>query len=762
MSSSAVRMGRTFVEIGADATKLFKGLQEANARMGKFASGMRSLGSRMAGIGTAMAAPFAAAVMGGSRFEDVLLNMKASTGATAQQMDQVRSAAMGMSAALGVGPTEAASGFLELLKAGMSVEQVLGGAGEAAVQFAKVGEMAVADAAVVMADAMAVFGVGGAEAANTLSAAADASSTSIPQIAQAFTQVSAVAGLANQSIGDTAAALAVLANAGVKGSDAGTSLKTMLLRLMSPVDDAAKALGELGLSTLSFRGADGKMRPMVEIIGTLNTAMAGLDQTAKDDIFRRIFGQDAIRAASILSTAGVDGIGAMQQSMADALPVSAKFGTIMSGLSGTASRVFAAMQRLSVAIAEALGPALAQVGNVLAGMVNGFTEFVSKNEQLVVSIAQGVAVFIGAGAAIYGIGAALGAVTTVSALVLPAFALVFKAVIGLAAGVGVLITKLFALKLASVAAAAVSAAVWTVANVALAAQVGFLVLIAASVFEIAGGYEILGSVLGGVRDGVMTVAKSFSTMRDIGVLAFSEIMSSIQDGDIGGAMRVAMDGLMAAFTVGSAAFLNAVDEWGVNLLNAFDFYISSIPFLRFMGSDQYKFSLFGDSTQGNNADTRADSRFDKLKTRNAQRDANARDAAAGFSNDIRRRQARRSPNDSQIPPSGQQAGAAPGDFLADIQSANGGAFSPSDAERIAGVQQEAAARAEREQKMLDAQRRLQAEAASQAEVAGTFSAAAVGGMGVGSSLQQQMADYAKRTAHATERLADEGVLAAAS
>jgi TP901 family phage tail tape measure protein len=179
----------------------------------------------------------------GQRISQTLLNIQASTGATAQELDRLKAASMQMSQAMGVGPTQIANSFVELLKAGMSVEQVLGGAGKAAIEFATVGQMDVAEAGVVMADAMKVFGVTADVAANAISSAADASSTSIEGLSQAFAQVSAVAALANQSIGSTSAALAILANAGVKGSDAGTSLKTMLLRLMAPADEAVGAAG---------------------------------------------------------------------------------------------------------------------------------------------------------------------------------------------------------------------------------------------------------------------------------------------------------------------------------------------------------------------------------------------------------------------------------------------------------------------------------------------------------------------------------------
>lgn len=408
---SRVKAGEAYVEIGGDPRKLFATLGRINRQIGSMGAAFSSAGRQMMAVGAGLAAPFGIAAAAGSRFQDVILAVKASTGATAAELEQVKAAAMAMSQSLGVGPTEAAQGFLELLKAGMGLEQVLGGAGKAAIQFAKVGGMAVADAAVVMSDAMNVFKVDAATAANTISAAADASSTSIELLSQSFTQVSAVAGLANQSIQDTAAALAVLANAGVKGSDAGTSLKTMLMRLMAPADDAVGALQQLGLSTQSFRNADGTMKPMVEIIRTLSTALDGMDQAAKDDIFRRIFGQDAIRAAAVMTAAGVEGFNAMRDGMGGAMTVGDKFATMTSGLSGAVSTLRAAMERLAISVGDAVGPALMSMAQSIGPVIDGITKFVSANKELVVQVFKGIGIFTAAGAGMLVFGGTLSLVS---------------------------------------------------------------------------------------------------------------------------------------------------------------------------------------------------------------------------------------------------------------------------------------------------------------------------------------------------------------
>jgi TP901 family phage tail tape measure protein len=575
MSASRVRQGGVFVEIGADARKFFATLDKINKQVGKVGASIAGVGGRVAGIGAAMAAPFVAAAAAGSRFQDVMLNVQASTGATTAQLDQIRKAAMAMSQSLGVGPTEAAAGFLELLKAGMSVEQVLGGAGKAAIAFAKVGGMAVADAAVVMADAMNVFKVSGDTAANTLSAAADASSTSIEGIAQAFSQVSAVAGLANQSIQDTAASLAVLANAGIKGSDAGTSLKTMLMRLMAPAEDAVGAMDQLGLSVSSFRNADGTMKPMVEIIRTLSTAMEGMDQAAKDDIFRRIFGQDAIRAAAVMTSAGVEGFNAMRDGMAGAMSVGDKFATMSSGLSGAMATLMAAMERLAIAISDAIGPALMAMAAPIAAIINGVSLMVTRNEALVASIAKGVTVFGAVGVSLIAVGSALqlvsfgmgGLIGAASAVITPIIAVVttmaslIASFVSAAAGVA-------AYSAVSIAAAMGSFAAWSIANGPLLIMAAVLAAAVAYVFDLLGGFEGISSAIsGGFNSAVGNATTLLTDLGSIASTTFSGIYEAIVGGDLQGAMDIAMAGLYAAWARGSEAIMGSVDSWAAFVQN---------------------------------------------------------------------------------------------------------------------------------------------------------------------------------------------------
>ncbi len=548
---SKVRGGQVFVEIGADPRKFFAALTKLNAQVGKIGRSMASVGTKLSAIGTMVTAPFAAAAVAGSRFESTLLAVKASTNATAAELASVKAAAMATSEALGVGPTEATQGFLELLKAGMSLEDVLGGAGRTALEFAKVGQMDVAAAAVVMADAMKVFGVSSEVAANTLSAAADASSTSVEEMTMAFSQSSAVAALANQSMGDLSASLAILANNGVKGSDAGTSVKTMLMRLMAPADDAVGALNQLGLSVASFRGADGQMKPMVEIIRTLNAAMGGMDQAAKDDIFRRIFGQDAIRAAAILTSTGVEGFAAMQQAMGQALPVGAKYKTLAMGLVGAMATLRAAAERAAIAVGESVGPALISLARPIADVINGFAKFVANNQELVATIAKFAVAAIGIGSVLIGLGGALTAVSMAAAPVLAAFGAVGAAVGVVLSPVGLLITSLGAL-------------------------IAFGPKVAASIKGMFGGVGAVVEVASSAIGSVFTAAVSngmvvLGDLANTASVTFEGMYAAIAEGDLAGAMDVLWAGLYAGWLRGVESLMGAVDPWVSMLQNTFTY-----------------------------------------------------------------------------------------------------------------------------------------------------------------------------------------------
>lgn len=869
MNAGAVKAGGVFVEIGADPRRFFATLNRVNKAMGNMGRSLAGAGAKVGGIGVATLAPFAAAVRAGAGYQSTLLNIQASTGATATELDKLKTASMQMSAAMGKGPTEIAGSFLELLKAGMSVEQVLGGAGKAAIEFAAVGQMDVAQAAVVMADAMNVFGVDASTAANSISSAADASSTSIELMSQSFAQVSAVAALANQSIGDTSAALAILANSGVKGSDAGTSLKTMLMRLMAPADDAVGALTQIGLSVASFRGADGKMKPLVDIIGTLNGALGGMDQAAKDDIFRRIFGSDAIRAAAILTSSGVDGFNKMTEAMGGALSVGEKYKTLMSGLAGAGSQVMAAMERFGIAVSDAVAPALMAAVKPITGFINGLADLATNNKEAVALFAKFGVAAVAIGGALTGVGLSLQAASFGFGGILKTLGVLFaplSAVGSLVTFVGMSFYKaiagVLAYSTASVASAVASGAAWAVANAPLLILIGLLGAAGAAAIYAMGGFSGIAEAIGNgmnraAADGMVVLGDLATTA----TTTFSGIYEAIAAGDLSGAMDVLWAGLYAGWLRGVEALMGAVDPWISTFQNTFTYLgtevavawenlwtslakILAINGAIIQGALDNLFNgiavtfdnIEATASKALNLAQKAANPFMNLQEANSKVDAEMKDRAdkrekerpglkgrlAQAEQDNIERQAKSDERVQAMRDAADQTAhgreeknarrrderrAATQAAEANLESVSGAATaksqdattasellksleSASSLDQITNIGTSIDALLQRgnisggvEQKLMDAyyaafsrvnvasasasgmesQQQVESGAAaagiggpSQSQVVGTFSSVGLGGLGFGGSLVQKIAEYGKRTAEATEQMANEG------
>ena len=361
--AGGIRAGLAFIEIKAHDTEFQTSMLRFQEQMTNVGSSMKRLGSQVGMFAAILGAPLIAGIRASQGFDDAIRGIQASVSdLSPDQLTAIRKEALKMAAQLGVAPDKIADQFLNLAKAGVSVEDALGGAAKTAVMFAKVGGLEGGAAAELLADAMNVFGTSAEQAGNTIAAAANASSVSIDQMVQSFAMVGAVAGMSGQGIEDTSAALAVLGKNMLKGSDAGTSLKTMLLRLNAPTGEAKTAMAELGLSAKSFVDKANKPIRLPQMVGILNGKLGKLNDIAKKDVLVRLFGTDAIRAAQILTKEGEMGITKMLTAMENAVPLTQQFEYLMGGVSGFFSALEAGAKIVAIAYQSSLGPALLYAG----------------------------------------------------------------------------------------------------------------------------------------------------------------------------------------------------------------------------------------------------------------------------------------------------------------------------------------------------------------------------------------------------------------
>lgn len=312
------------------------------------------------------------AVKNYSDFTAQLSQIKAVTGLDAEAMDAVKEKALELGADTQFSSTEAAQGMTELLKAGVSVKDVLGDASQAALDLAAAGQLSLPEAAEIMSTAMNAFHMDDAtHAADVLVGAANASATGVQELKYSLSAVSAVAAGVGMSFDDTNTALAVFANNGLKGSDAGTSLKTMLMNLSPQTKQATEEMQRLGLltdeGTSKFFDQEGHLRSLSDIAGLLQDHLSGLTDEEKMNALSTMFGSDAIRGGMIMLREGAKGVKDMNAAMKD-ITAHETAKVAMDNLRGSLLRLKSAWENLTIKLLDH------GVGDGL----RGFTEEVGK------------------------------------------------------------------------------------------------------------------------------------------------------------------------------------------------------------------------------------------------------------------------------------------------------------------------------------------------------------------------------------------------
>ena len=270
--------------------------------------GLDTLGNTAGKIGLVAAGGLGMAVKKAADFDEAMSLVQSATHESAANMELLSKAALDAGADTAFSATEAAGAIEELAKAGVSTKDVLAGGLSGALSLAAAGELEVGEAAEIAASAMTQFALKGTDVehiADLLAAGAGKAQGSVRDLGQALDQSGLVASQVGVSIEETTGTLSAFASAGLIGSDAGTSFKTMLLNLTPQSKRAATMMKELGLSAYD---ANGEFVGMAEYAGRLRTALKGMSDEQRTATLKQLFGNDAIRAANVLYNQGEKGI----------------------------------------------------------------------------------------------------------------------------------------------------------------------------------------------------------------------------------------------------------------------------------------------------------------------------------------------------------------------------------------------------------------------------------------------------------------------
>lgn len=358
---------------GKDGKLNWEGLKKGGSATKALGEGITDLGRSMTlGLTVPIVAAGGAATSVAANFDDAMSQVQGALGGASADMDGLRNLALQLGADTVFSATESAQAMVELAKGGLTEAQIKGGALAASMDLAAAGQLNLADAAATTVQMMGSFGLGAGDAtriANALAGAANASSADVSDLTQAMSQCSAQASLAGWSLEDTAAALALFADHGVKGSDAGTSLKTMLQRLAAPTDQAAEAIAAYGLN---IRDSNGKMKDISGIADELTGKLGGLSDAERDAALQTIFGSDASRAAAILMQSGSEGLAKYIAATNDATAAETMANAQKGELSWALENMGGAIESASIAFGTALAPAITAVAGVIGNVAEAF------------------------------------------------------------------------------------------------------------------------------------------------------------------------------------------------------------------------------------------------------------------------------------------------------------------------------------------------------------------------------------------------------
>lgn len=328
-----------------------------------------------AGITGALAASTAA----GASFESQMSTVQAISQASESEMARLKALAKQMGIETKFSATEAGQGLEYMAMAGWDVDSMLAGL-PGIMNLAAASEEDLGQVSDIVTDAMTAFNLEAsrsAEFADVLAQASARSNTDVAMMGQTFKYVAPVAGALGFSIQDTATAIGLMANAGIKGEQAGTSLRAIFSRIVKPTAEVASAMERIGLSVTN---SDGSMRSLDEILRDLRAGFSGLSESERASTAASLAGQEAMSGMLALVNASDEDYEKLSDSIYHAKGAAEEMaGVRMDNLKGDVTLLKSSAEGAGIAIYEGLSEPLREGVQTGTEWLNSFTESVEEN-----------------------------------------------------------------------------------------------------------------------------------------------------------------------------------------------------------------------------------------------------------------------------------------------------------------------------------------------------------------------------------------------
>lgn len=371
---------------GSTARTVASGMENTGRKSALIASGMTAAGLAVAAFGVA-------AVKMAADFDQQMSTVQANTGATSAQMDQLRAAAIEAGASTVYSASDSADAINDLGKAGMSVTDILTGGLTGALNLAASDGMAVGDAAEYMANALSMFHLKGSQAsqvADTLAAGAGKAVGNVSDFGEALNNCGAQANSFGMNIQETTGVLALFAQNGIVGAEAGTQLNSMLMKLSAPSSEAQAEMDKLGISVYD---SSEKFVGMANLAGQLKEKIGSLSEEQRHYAMATIFGSYATNGATYIMNAGKKGVEDWTKAVSESGYAAEQAAAKNNNLKGDLENLGGSMESLMISVGEGAQGPLRKMVQGLDTLVDAFAGLPSGAQQTLVVMASLAGVF---------------------------------------------------------------------------------------------------------------------------------------------------------------------------------------------------------------------------------------------------------------------------------------------------------------------------------------------------------------------------------
>lgn len=386
-------------ELGEKAKTTAERLQDVGEKISGIGEGISGFGGgleKAGGVLTKTATlpivgTLTAAVNKGNEFEASMSQVEAITGAVGNDLDRLKDTAIKLGADSKYSATEVAEAMYYMGMAGWKTEDIIDGVG-GVLNLAAAGNIDLASASDIVTDAMTAFGYKAKDCAkfvDILAVTASSSNTDVLKMGETFKYVAPAAGAAGFSVEDVALAMGLMANQGIKSSQAGTVLRSVITRISTDAGASTKSLGALGVLTeelgVQFYNADGSVRDFGDVLSECREAWKGLTAEEQANYAKKIAGQEAYSGWMAIMNATDEEVKDLDNSLNSATGSAERMaGTMMNNVKGSLEEAKGSLETAGIVVQEQLAPYISQAAGFVKDLANSFVELDEKQQKQII------------------------------------------------------------------------------------------------------------------------------------------------------------------------------------------------------------------------------------------------------------------------------------------------------------------------------------------------------------------------------------------